>query len=119
MRLQDLIEDIESADASGNEVIFWEEQYRGSPAAYEIEGWDFKEIEDEDADPILEDCPDCDGNGEIDTTDSTDGDDPDSEQCPSCDGDGQVESDERPTKTVLAVKINHSGYAPGGLREDF
>lgn len=118
MRLQDLIEDMQSADASGHEVIFWEEQFRGSPAAYTIDGWDFVEIDDDDAEPDTETCPDCSGEGvvenpEIETDPEADGEIP----CDECGGDGEVESDETPKKTVLAVQINHDGYAPGGLRD--
>lgn len=111
MRTKDLIEDMESADAAGHEIIIWEEQYRGSPAAYAISEWDFVEVEDEDAEPEMVDCEDCGGNGEVEDFETGE-----FERCEGCDGDGEVESGEIPKKTVLAIKISHEGYAPGGLR---
>ena len=120
MRTEDLAEDIENAASSGMPIIIWESQHRGSPAAYEILGWEFTQVEDEDANPLVEECAACGGSGvfEADEGDAADGiaDVGDEILCNECDGSGEIESDEIPKKEALAIKIGHIGYAPDGLR---
>jgi hypothetical protein len=111
MNLHTLAQRIEDAADAGLEMILVEEQSRGSAAAYEIADVVEAEIEDEDADPELVDCPDCGGEGVL-----TDEDD-NEEECPECDGSGSVDGDKQPKKTVLMLVLDHAGYAPAGTRE--
>lgn len=107
MNLRSFIDELEAADASGMDVVFLEEQSRGSAAHYVTDEIKVGKVVDDDGDPITKDCPKCKGSGQVEEVDE-DG----SDQCPECEGSGEVDSDEEPTKQVLLVYLSHEGYAP-------